>query len=37
MGDTCALAMPTAAVPPVPIRPKDINVSDSATFIWEIL
>lgn len=37
MGDTCALAMQTAAVPPVPIRPKNIDVSDSATFIWEIL
>ena len=36
MEDTCALAMPTAALPPIDIQPNDINVSDTATFIWEI-
>lgn len=37
MGDTCAFAMSAADVPPIPIQPKDINVSDSAVFIWEII
>ena len=36
MEDTCALAMPTAVLPPIDIQPNDINVSDTATFIWEI-
>lgn len=36
MEDTCAMALPTAALPPIDIMPKDINVSDTATFIWEI-
>lgn len=36
MDDTCELAMPTAILPPVDIHPNDINVSDSATFVWEI-
>lgn len=34
--DTCAFAMPTAVLPPIDIQPNDINVSDTATFIWEI-
>lgn len=36
MQDTCVLAMPTAVLPPIELQPNDINVSDTATFIWEI-
>lgn len=45
-GDTCELALPvpsmsmpgmsSPSVPQVAIQPKDINISDSATFVWEI-
>lgn len=36
MEDTCGFAMSAAEVPPVPIQPKDIDVSDFAVFVWEI-
>lgn len=36
MENTCELAMPTAVLPSIDIQPNDINVSDTATFIWEI-
>ena len=36
MEDTCEMALPTAILPPIDIQPNDINVSDTATFVWEI-
>lgn len=35
--NTCDLAMPTTCLTPIDIQPNDINVSDTATFIWEIV
>lgn len=37
MENTCGIALPTAVLPPVDIQPNDINVSDTATFVWEII
>ena len=38
IGDTCMMPLAfESAVPTADIRPNDINVSDTATFVWEIL